>query len=224
MIYYNDNAFISLGFGVGIAGALAFFGYGTIGLLLGGLAALSVDLFLMRWSNIECDRPLIDLKAGGHVWFVPAWIIGGAVAIIGVVSTFTWAFNSNPGASAVESPLIQAVLSAWEDSQAVPDVQPPADLPIANLGYYLNLQQSKQLETELQRLLDSFPNDPASNRNAVQALLDLTAARRTALQKYLDTGDRSAASDADRIKRESADLVSNLPGAPLKPAEIENIF
>jgi hypothetical protein len=55
----NSKSWLSLGLAAGIVAGFTALGLGPVGLLVGGLAAVAVDLFLLRWGNHEFSAPTI---------------------------------------------------------------------------------------------------------------------------------------------------------------------
>ena len=78
--------FLILGYAVGF-GFQALSGSGDgIALLLMGLVTVAADL-IYRWMNAQPGaRTFISPRQGGHILFIPAWIIGALIVLMGVAA------------------------------------------------------------------------------------------------------------------------------------------
>jgi hypothetical protein len=67
-------------------------GSGPFALLSAGVGAVVFDLVVLRFSadKQDCSPIWIHPQAGGHIYFIPIWILG-AIAI--VVGAGTWLFG-----------------------------------------------------------------------------------------------------------------------------------
>lgn len=214
MLIYNLKALLSLGLVLCIVGAFSAFGLAPVGLVIGGTAAIAVDLFLRVSSRGVVDGLLVHPRAGGHVWFVPAWIVGGGITLLGIGSTiFTiQQMASAPPARGTDTPLVRSAIDAWERSHDPKNLAPPRNIPLANLGYALNLEGCRYLESELTRLLKQDPDDPPENLALIQELRALTIARKSALEKFLKS-ETSAERDAhQKLNDETVELIRAMPG------------
>jgi hypothetical protein len=83
-LIYNDTALFALIFGAA-AGLAAYsaFGSGSIATLAGGLALVLFDLY-HRFRNSGESLWLVHPDAGGHVWFMPIWIVGSILLAAGI--------------------------------------------------------------------------------------------------------------------------------------------
>jgi len=91
MIYFfNDNALFaaSVGFFGGL-GAYSFWRNSSAAGFAGGAVIVAFDLF-MRLRNNDQDVPLLAPNAGGHIWFIPVWIISLVVTGIGGMMWLGW--------------------------------------------------------------------------------------------------------------------------------------
>ena len=59
----------------------------TLSILTGGFVAAVVDI-IGRIKSGEASPALIHPDAGGHVWFIPIWIVGVLIAIFAVLARF----------------------------------------------------------------------------------------------------------------------------------------
>jgi hypothetical protein len=91
MIYiFNGNTIIAAFFGLlGGFGVYSLTRNSTLAWLAGAASAIVFDI-IMRLRNKEEDAPIIHPKAGAHIWFVPVWIIGLIVTVIGILSWLRW--------------------------------------------------------------------------------------------------------------------------------------
>ncbi|MFM9961441.1 MAG: hypothetical protein ACKV2Q_09460 [Planctomycetaceae bacterium] len=55
--------------------------------LCAGVAVIAFDIN-MRRKNSEVSAPIVHPNAGGHIWFIPAWILGTAVVVVGIAMWF----------------------------------------------------------------------------------------------------------------------------------------
>lgn len=76
MLIFNARALIAAAIGAAFAfGAAALIKIPILGVVIGLSAAMAVDIW-MRYYSEDCEHPLIDPNAGGHVWFAPVWLVG----------------------------------------------------------------------------------------------------------------------------------------------------
>ena len=76
MIVYNDNVIFAVLIGVVSGGAVySLYRNGSVAGLAGCLGMILFD-FVTRLRNQSEDVPLLAPDAGGHIWFIPVWIIG----------------------------------------------------------------------------------------------------------------------------------------------------
>jgi hypothetical protein len=76
MLIFNIKALIAVGIGIAVAASLgAATNIAALAIIGGFGAAMLADVW-MRFHSEDCDRALIHPDAGGHVWFVPVWVMG----------------------------------------------------------------------------------------------------------------------------------------------------
>lgn len=76
MWVFNGNAMIAVAIGIAASIALVLRTENRpLALCVGILIAMAVDVW-MRFHSEDCERPLIDPNAGGHIWFAPVWCVG----------------------------------------------------------------------------------------------------------------------------------------------------
>jgi hypothetical protein len=88
MLIYNVNAFVSVIAGVVAGAAAASFGMSQGVSTIFGLGVAAAADFYMRYKSHDVEGALWHPDAGGHVWFVPMWI----VSLVGCgisIATFT---------------------------------------------------------------------------------------------------------------------------------------
>jgi hypothetical protein len=89
-IIYNDKALWS-GL-VGVACGLGMASYSRnamLSILTGGAVATLMD-FTGRIKDGEASPALLHPDSGGHLWFIPIWIIGLAAGTFGAASWLGW--------------------------------------------------------------------------------------------------------------------------------------
>ncbi|MDB5341845.1 MAG: hypothetical protein JWP89_222 [Schlesneria sp.] len=88
MWIFNGKALIAVAIGVvgGIAVAAAT-KMQAVSAIAAILVAMGVDVW-MRFHSEDCEHPLIDPNAGGHVWFAPIWFAGIVLMILLGLSHF----------------------------------------------------------------------------------------------------------------------------------------
>lgn len=57
-------------------------GIESLAVLVGGITATAMDVYWRTGSN--SNHPAIDPELGGHVYFIPTWIIGTIVSLAGM--------------------------------------------------------------------------------------------------------------------------------------------
>lgn len=215
-IIFNWNALFALGCGLVIMVVCVALGFAKLGVVLGGLSAVGVDLFLFRLPNEECEKRWIHPEAGGHVWFIPAWVIGVAFAGLGFADYYyAWklsqerlAQESSSELEFVDTPMLRAVVSAYANTHQ----DNMTRLPRKESDYLLDLEQAKQFKPQIQHILDSYPDDPVQNRGVVESLLKFTVTRITALENYLKSHDPAESDEAKVDKLVAIDYIKSLPG------------
>ena len=89
-IIYNEKALWALVLGVVCGlGVGSFTGALRPGLLTGGLVTLAIDLY-GRITGGEASPALVHPDAGGHVWFIPIWIVAGLVTAAAGAAWMGW--------------------------------------------------------------------------------------------------------------------------------------
>lgn len=90
MFVYNDNVIFAVTVGVVTGGSVySFFRNGSAAALAGCLGMIVFDLFLRLRSQID-EVPLLAPDAGGHIWFIPVWILGLIGGGIGGMMWLGW--------------------------------------------------------------------------------------------------------------------------------------
>lgn len=88
MLIFNVQALIAGAAGIAAAiGTAVVTKSQTLNVIVGLLVAIAVDIW-MRYYSEDCDRPLIHPSAGGHVWFVPVWLVGIIMMVISGLAYF----------------------------------------------------------------------------------------------------------------------------------------
>lgn len=90
IVFYNDYTFFAaaIGFVCGF-GMYSFSRSGSAAAFVGSLSIIGFDL-ITRLRNRDQETPLLAPKAGGHIWFIPVWIIGIIVTAIGSMMWLGW--------------------------------------------------------------------------------------------------------------------------------------
>jgi hypothetical protein len=94
VILYNLKAFVPLIVAAfGAVGAYDISGSAAFAVVTAGFGAVVVDLAVLRFmaDKRESSPVWIRPDAGGHVWFIPVWILG---AIAMVAGAGMWMFGT----------------------------------------------------------------------------------------------------------------------------------
>jgi hypothetical protein len=90
ILIYNEKAVWAVILGVfGGFGMASFSRNAALSAMTGAGIAVAIDLY-GRMTNGEESQPLLHPDAGGHVWFIPIWIVGLIALGIGGVSWLGW--------------------------------------------------------------------------------------------------------------------------------------
>lgn len=90
MIVYNDNVIFAVLIGVTCGGGVYSLFRNASAATFGGFVGLVLFDFVMRLRNQSEDVPLLAPDAGGHIWFIPVWIIGLVGGGIGGMMWLGW--------------------------------------------------------------------------------------------------------------------------------------
>lgn len=86
MIIYNiPGLLVCVAAGVCAFLAFAITRIPALGVLAFGTIGIAGDLY-MRLKDDECRWPLVHPHAGGHIWFIPIWILAGGVGFFGTIA------------------------------------------------------------------------------------------------------------------------------------------
>jgi hypothetical protein len=78
---YPGIGMLILGFIIGAFATNSMHG-SPFGASIGGLVAGGIDFYLRSNNENAWFHP----DGGGHIWFIPVWIIGAIAAIVGVIA------------------------------------------------------------------------------------------------------------------------------------------
>lgn len=88
MLMFNIKALIAVGIGIAVAAVLGAATNNSVLAIVSGFVAPMVADVWMRFHSEDCDRAMIHPDAGGHIWFVPVWVVGIVLIILLGMSHF----------------------------------------------------------------------------------------------------------------------------------------